>query len=79
LEIFRNREKIGRSLRKVGTQEMFKRKRGHIIGLEKAILPLFYQDRGSFIEVMRYCIALNGSLFNTQRMMQEYLLKAYFR
>jgi len=28
---------------------------------------------------MRNCIALNGSFFNTQRMLQEYVLKAYFR
>jgi len=27
---------------------------------------------------MRHAIALNGSFFNTQRMMQEYVLKAYF-
>jgi starch phosphorylase len=31
------------------------------------------------VEVMRHCIALNGSFFGTHRMMQEYVLKAYFR
>jgi len=46
--------------------------------LEKVILPLFYCDRDSFIDVMRFSIALNGSFFNTQRMMHEYVLKAYF-
>jgi len=46
--------------------------------LENVILPLFYGDRDRFIEVMRFSIALNGSFFNTQRMMHEYVLKAYF-
>jgi starch phosphorylase len=47
--------------------------------LEKIILPLFYQQRDNFITVMRSAIALNGSFFNTERMVQEYVLKAYFR
>ena len=40
---------------------------------------MFYQDKGRFIEVMRHAIALNGSFFNTQRMLQQYVLNAYFR
>ena len=47
--------------------------------LEHIILPLFYRDRDRFIDVMRNAIAINGSFFNTHRMMQEYVLKAYFR
>jgi len=31
------------------------------------------------VDVMRNSIAINGSFFNTHRMMQEYVLKAYFR
>jgi starch phosphorylase len=46
--------------------------------LEKVVLPLFYCDRNAFIEVMRHAIALNGSFFNTHRMLQQYVLKAYF-
>jgi starch phosphorylase len=46
--------------------------------LERVVLPLFYSDRERFIEVMRHAIALNGSFFTTHRMMQEYVLKAYF-
>ncbi|MGE5238965.1 MAG: alpha-glucan family phosphorylase [Chloroflexota bacterium] len=46
--------------------------------LEKVILPLYYHDRGRFIDVMRFSIAMNGSFFNTQRMMQEYVVKAYY-
>jgi len=46
--------------------------------LQDTILPMFYHDRDRFLNVMAHCIALNGSFFNTQRMMQQYVLKAYF-
>ncbi len=46
--------------------------------LENTILPLFYRDRDRFVEVMLHCIALNGSFFNTQRMLQQYVTNAYF-
>lgn len=46
--------------------------------LEHTIVPLFYHDRGGFLDVMRHAIALNGSFFNTHRMLQQYVLKAYF-
>jgi starch phosphorylase len=45
--------------------------------LEEVVLPLFYKDRDRFIEVMRNAIALNASFFNTQRMLKEYVLRAY--
>jgi glycogen phosphorylase len=45
--------------------------------LEHAILPLFYQRRDGYTDVMRHAIALNGSFFNSHRMMEEYALKAY--
>lgn len=47
--------------------------------LEHQIIPRFYHDREGWIEVMRHAIALNGSFFNTQRMLQQYVLRAYFR
>jgi starch phosphorylase len=47
--------------------------------LEEQIIPMFYRDRDRWIAVMRHAIALNGSFFNTQRMLQQYVLKAYFR
>jgi starch phosphorylase len=46
--------------------------------LEEVVLPLFYRDRNGFIDVMRHAIALNGSFFNTHRMLQQYVVKAYF-
>ncbi|MBI4266604.1 MAG: alpha-glucan family phosphorylase [Acidobacteria bacterium] len=45
--------------------------------LERTVLPLFYRDRDRFTQVMRYAIALNGSFFTAQRMLQEYVVKAY--
>jgi starch phosphorylase len=45
--------------------------------LERNILPLFYGNRTGFIDIMRHTIALNGSFFTAQRMLQEYLIKAY--
>jgi starch phosphorylase len=46
--------------------------------LEQVIVPLFAGDREGFIGVMRHAIALNGSFFTTQRMLQQYVVKAYF-
>jgi starch phosphorylase len=46
--------------------------------LEKIILPMYYHQPKSWHEVMRSTIALNGSFFNTQRMLSQYVLNAYF-
>jgi starch phosphorylase len=47
--------------------------------LENMILPKFYNDRDNWIRTMRSCIAINASFFNTNRMIQQYVLNAYFR
>ena len=46
--------------------------------LQQTIVPLFYDNRKGFIDVMRHCMALNGSFFNTHRMLQQYVVNAYF-
>ena len=46
--------------------------------LDSKILPLFHSTDNRYVDVMRHAIALNGSFFNTQRMMQQYVLKAWF-
>ena len=46
--------------------------------LEKLILPLYYRDPGQWRRIMRSTIALNGSFFNTQRMLEQYVINAYF-
>jgi len=47
--------------------------------LEHAVMPMYYHNREGYIRIMTHCIAINGSFFNTNRMMKEYVLKAYFR
>jgi starch phosphorylase len=45
--------------------------------LEYTIAPLFYQRPLAYGEIMRSAIALNGSFYNAQRMMAQYLRNAY--
>jgi starch phosphorylase len=46
--------------------------------LEFVILPLFYGRPAAFAWVMRNAIALNGSYYNSQRMLFQYIKNAYF-
>ncbi len=46
--------------------------------LEYVILPLFYRRPDAWQDVMRHAIALNGSFFNSERMLSQYVTKAYF-
>jgi starch phosphorylase len=46
--------------------------------LERVILPMFYQRPDDYVDVMRQTIGLTGSFFNTHRMLQQYLTRAYF-
>ncbi len=46
--------------------------------LERRVLPMFYTAPEKYGEIMRSSIALNGSFFNTQRMLSQYALNAYF-
>jgi starch phosphorylase len=46
--------------------------------LEERIVPLFYKDPEAYAKVMRSAIAVNGSFFNTQRMVEQYESNAYF-
>ncbi|MBL9214996.1 MAG: alpha-glucan family phosphorylase [Opitutaceae bacterium] len=46
--------------------------------LERVVAPCFYRERARYLDVMRHAIALNGSFFNTQRMIQQYVTKAYY-
>jgi starch phosphorylase len=47
--------------------------------LESVILPMYYESRHRWLEVMQHAIAINGSFFNTQRMVQQYITDAYLR
>jgi len=45
--------------------------------LEKTIVPMFYSSTGAYRNVMRAAIAINGSYYNSHRMMMQYLDHAY--
>jgi starch phosphorylase len=47
--------------------------------LEMIILPMFYGRPKAYAAVMRSAIAVNGSFFNTQRMVSQYISNAYFQ
>ena len=47
--------------------------------LETTILPMFYERKEHFVEIMRHAVAINGSHFNSQRMLQQYVSSAYLR
>jgi starch phosphorylase len=46
--------------------------------LEHIIVPTFYGRPQAYAEIMRLTISLNASFFNTQRMLSQYVLDAYF-
>jgi glycogen phosphorylase len=46
--------------------------------LESKILPLYYQDKAGWRKLMQTTIAMNGSFFNTQRMLEQYISNAYY-
>lgn len=45
--------------------------------LRWTIVPLYYQSRDRWIDVMRHTIAFNASFFNAHRMVQQYATNAY--
>lgn len=45
--------------------------------LADVLLPCFSQNHQRYVEIMRYCIAMNGSFFNTHRMLGQYIVNAY--
>jgi glycogen phosphorylase len=46
--------------------------------LESVILPMYYGRPLAYAEVMRSAISVNGSFFNTHRMLDQYVNNAYF-
>jgi starch phosphorylase len=45
--------------------------------LEDIVIPLFYGDPDGYARVMQMVIAVNGSFFNTERMVDQYVTNAY--
>ncbi len=46
--------------------------------LESKILPLYYQNKPGWRKLMQTTIGMNGSFFNTQRMLEQYVSNAYY-
>jgi starch phosphorylase len=47
--------------------------------LEKVILPIYYNDRHTWIRIMQNAIGKNAYYFNSHRMMRRYVTEAYIR
>ena len=47
--------------------------------LQHTVMHMYYEHPMDYARVMRYCIAFNGSFFNTQRMVSQYWKSAYHR
>jgi len=45
--------------------------------LDSKIIPTYYHQREKWINIMRHCIAINASFFNTHRMVLQYVSNAY--
>ncbi len=45
--------------------------------LEFSVLPTYYGHRKRYLQIMRSCIAINASFFNSQRMVLQYISEAY--
>ncbi len=45
--------------------------------LEEVVAPTFYERPEEFLSIRRQAISLNGSFFNTHRMLLQYLHEAY--
>lgn len=47
--------------------------------LQNVVIPIYYKNRGKWVNIMRHCIAINASFFNTHRMVLQYVLNAYLK
>ncbi|MDY0040473.1 MAG: hypothetical protein RBS57_09185, partial [Desulforhabdus sp.] len=47
--------------------------------LETIIVPLYYNKPEEYLQIMRNTIAINASYFNSTRMVNQYLVRAYAR
>jgi starch phosphorylase len=45
--------------------------------LEEIVVPMYYGNPDGYARVMRMAIAVNGSFFNTERMVDQYVTNAY--
>ncbi|MGV8151141.1 MAG: alpha-glucan family phosphorylase [Candidatus Woesearchaeota archaeon] len=43
----------------------------------ECIVPIYYSNKEKWTDIMRHCIAINASFFNTIRMAEQYISNAY--
>jgi starch phosphorylase len=46
--------------------------------LEAAVVPLYLEAPEEWARLMRHTLAFNGSYFNTNRMVRQYITNAYY-
>ena len=68
----RNATVGGRDLRAEDARALYNK-------LEMIILPMYCNEPDRYAEIMRHAIALNASFFNTERMLSQYITRAYFK
>lgn len=57
---------------KIDSEELYNK-------LEQKIVPMYYKNKKGYTKIMRNALAINGSYFNTHRMVKQYLVRAYAR
>ncbi|MCC6426803.1 MAG: alpha-glucan family phosphorylase [Phycisphaerales bacterium] len=69
---------VGQKLGVGASSDLFHRDAAEMYDkLEHAVLPTYYRHRERWIEIMKSAISVNGSHFTTERMLRDYLMKAY--
>jgi starch phosphorylase len=69
---------VGQRLGAAASSELFDRDAAALYDkLERTVVPLYYKQRDRWINVMKSAISINGSHFTTERMLRDYLVRAY--
>ena len=70
----------GWSIGKRDQEKVHDRKEAHELytKLEQFIIPTYYGNKDQWHKIMLSCIMLNGSTFNSHRMIKQYIPNAYF-
>ena len=64
--------KANNNMNKVDADDLYSK-------LENTIIPLFYNDRKTWVRMMQNAIGKNAYYFNSHRMMRRYVTEAYIR
>ena len=67
----------GQKLGVEASADLFRHDAEEMYAKLERIVPLYYTQRERWIEIMKAAICVNGSHFTTERMLRDYLLKAY--